>query len=176
MRERVVRVVLGGLIPVGVLAAGFGPWLAYRSELPDRVASHWNSFSGPPDDSMTPRQFLIVAGLMAVLGVALCAGAAFYRKLPSKAAMVLSFFGGFFGALGAALLATTAVTQRGLEKWQDAALEGWEIPVISISSLAVGGLGAWIARLIPLDQATAEAEQTAEAERRRQQATEGCSP
>lgn len=137
MREWAVRVVLGVVIPVAVLAAGFGPWLAYRSELPDQVASHWSGFSGPPDGSMTPRQFLVVAGIMAVVGVALCVGAAFYRKLPHKAAMVLSLFGGFVGALGAVILATTAVTQRGLERWQDAVLEGWETPVMSIGSLAV---------------------------------------
>lgn len=169
MREWFVRLVLGVVIPVAVLAAGFGPWLAYRSELPDRVASHWSGFSGPPDDSMTPRQFLVVVGIMAVVGVALCVGAAFYRGLPSKAAMVLSFFGGFLGALGSVLLAIVAVTQRGLERWQDAALEGWETPVMFVSSLAVGGLSAWIARLIPLDEAAAEAERTAEAERRRKQ-------
>ena len=169
MRERVVRVVLGGLIPAGVLVAGFGPWLAYRSELPDRVASHWSGFSGPPDDSMTPRQFLVLMGMMAVLGMALCVGAAFYRKLPSKAAAVLSFFGGFLGALGAAILALTAVAQRGLEQWQDAALTGWEAPAMLISGAVVGGLSAWIASLIPVDEAVAEAERTAEAERRRQQ-------
>ena len=71
MNERTRRAVLGAAIPVSVVTLGLAPYLAYRSDLPDRVASHYG-ISGTPDGSMTPEQFLIVVGTLMVLGSGAC--------------------------------------------------------------------------------------------------------
>ena len=61
MNESTRRAVLGAGIPAAVVGMGLGPYLAYRSDLPDRVASHFG-ISGRADGSMTPELFLIVVG------------------------------------------------------------------------------------------------------------------
>ena len=68
MNEWIRRTALGAGIPVVVAAMGLGPYLAYRSDLPDRVASHYG-ISGRPDGSMTPELFFIVIGALVALVV-----------------------------------------------------------------------------------------------------------
>ena len=53
---------------------GLIPFLAYRSDLPNRVASHYG-ISGKPDGSMTPEQCFIVIGGLMVLGLGGCVAA-----------------------------------------------------------------------------------------------------
>ena len=59
MNAATARVLLGAFLPGAVAAGGLVPYVLYRSELPDRVASHFNA-SSTPDGSMTPSQFAIV--------------------------------------------------------------------------------------------------------------------
>ena len=68
MNEWIRRTALGAGIPVAVVAMGLIPFLAYRSDLPNRVASHYG-ISGRPDGSTTPEQFFIVIGALMVLGL-----------------------------------------------------------------------------------------------------------
>ena len=68
INERTRRIVIGVGIPAAVAGVGLGPYLANRSYLPERVASHFTA-SGGPDGSMTPQQFLLVFGVLVVLGL-----------------------------------------------------------------------------------------------------------
>ena len=97
MNERTRRGVLGAGIPAAVVGAGLGPYLAYRSDLPDRVASHFG-ISGRADDSMTPELFLIVIGALMVTGLGMCMAVALIRrKLQPMVAPGASFIGAFIG-------------------------------------------------------------------------------
>ena len=154
MNERTRRAVLGAAIPAVVAALGLGPYLAYRSELPERVASHFG-ISGRPDGSMTPQQFLIVVGVLMVLGLGMCVAIALIRRrLQPMVAPTISFVGAFVGALAAGILATTAIGQRGLERWQDATLSPWALILWIGGSVIVGSAAARIASSLPHDGET----------------------
>ena len=154
MNERTRRAVLGAGIPAAVVGAGLVPYLAYRSELPERVASHFG-ISGRPDGSMTPQQFLLVVGVLMVLGLGMCVAIALIRRrLQPMVAPTISFVGAFVGALAAGILATTAIGQRGLERWQDATLSPWALILWIGGSVIVGGAAARIASSLPHDGET----------------------
>ena len=149
MNEWTRRMVLGAGIPAVVVALGLAPYLAYRSDLPDRVASHY-SIVGRPDGSMTIGQFLIVVGALMVLGWVACASIAFTRRrLQPMMAPTVSFVGAFLVALGSGILATTAIGQRGLERWQDASLPLGVLILWIAVSVTVGSAAARIASSLP---------------------------
>ncbi len=149
MNEWTRRAVLGAAIPVSVVALGLGPYLAYRSDLPERVASHYG-ISGRPDTSMTPEQFLIVVGALMVLGSGACAAIAFTRRrFQPMVAPTVSFVGAFVGTLASGILAVTAISQRGLDRWQDASLPAWVLIVWIAGSVIVGSAAVQIASSLP---------------------------
>ena len=149
MNEWTRRAVLGAAIPVSVVTLGLGPYLAYRADLPERVASHYG-ISGRPDTSMTPEQFLIVVGALMVLGSGACATIAFTRRrFQPMVAPTVSFVGAFVGTLAAGILAITAIGQRGLDRWQDASLPPWALIACIAGSLIVGSAAARIASSLP---------------------------
>ena len=149
MNESTRRAILGAGIPAAVMGAGLGPYLAYQSDLPDRVASHFG-VSGRPDGSMTPQQFLLVVGVLMVLGLGACMAIALIRRrLQPMVATGASFIGAFIGALAAGILATTSIGQRGLEQWQDATLSPWALILWIGGSLIVGAAAARIASSLP---------------------------
>ena len=149
MNEWIRRTALGAGIPVAVAALGLGPYLAYRSDLPDRVASHYG-ISGRPDGSMTPELFVIVIGALMALGLGGCVAIALSRrKFQPMFAPSVSFVGAFIGALCAGVLATTAIDQRGLDRWQDATLSPWALVLWIGGSVVVGSTAAWIASSLP---------------------------
>lgn len=151
MNEWTRRAVLGAAIPMVVLAAGLGPYLAYRSDLPERVASHYG-ISGRPDGSMTPEMFLIAVGTLVVLGSAMCAAIALTRRrFQPMVAPTVSFVGAFVGALGSGILAITSIGQRGLDRWQDATLSPGALVACIAASLIVGSAAARIASTLPSD-------------------------
>ena len=154
MNEWIRRTALGAGIPVAVVAMGLIPFLAYRSDLPNRVASHYG-ISGRPDGSMTPEQFFIVIGGLMVLGLGGCVAIALTRrKLRPMVAPSVAFVGAFIGALCAGMLATTAIDQRGLERWQDATLSPWALIVWIGGSVIAGSVAARIASSLPFDSET----------------------
>lgn len=149
MSRWIRRTALGAGIPVALAAMGLGPYLAYRSELPERVASHYG-ISGRPDGSMTPEQLLLVTGGLMAIGLGACVAVALTRRrLQPMVAPSASFVGAFMGALGAGILATTAIDQRGLERWQDATLAPWVLMVLIVGSVMAGSAAAWIASSLP---------------------------
>jgi len=149
MNERTRRAVLGAGIPAAVVGAGLGPYLAYRSDLPDRVASHFG-ISGRADDSMTPELFLFVVGALMVIGLGMCVAVSLIREgLQPMVGLGASFIGAFIGALAAGILATTAIGQRGLERWQEATLSPWVLILWIGGSLLVGSAAAWLASALP---------------------------
>ena len=149
MNERTRRMLLGAAIPAAVAALGLAPYLAYRSELPERVATHYG-IAGRPDGSMTAEQFLIAVGVFTVLGWGACAFIALTRRrFQPMVAPILSFVGAFLVALGSGILATTAIGQRGLDSWQDASLSPWALLPWLAGSLIVGSAAARIAASLP---------------------------
>lgn len=155
MRESVRRFFLGAVIPVGVAAGGVGPYLAYRSQLPDRVASHF-SLSGVPDDSMTPDMFLVVMGGLMVLALGACVAIAVTRRrLQPMIAPTVSFMGAFLGTLFAGILVTTTVEHRGLEGWQDARVSPWMLALWIGAGVITGSIAARIAASLPSESGVA---------------------
>ncbi len=149
MNEWTRRALLGAAIPAAVAALGLSTYLAYRSDLPDRVASHYG-IAGRPDGSMTFEQFLIAVGVLMVLGWGACAFIALTRRrFQPMVAPTLSFVGAFLVALGSGILATTAIGQRGLDTWQDASLSPWALIPWLAGSLIVGSAAARIASSLP---------------------------
>ena len=149
MNEWTRRALLGAAIPAAVAALGLATYLAYRSELPERVATHYG-IAGRPDGSMTFEQFLIAVGVLMVLGWGACAFIALTRRrFQPMVAPTLSFVGAFLVALGSGILATTAIGQRGLDSWQDASLSPWALIPWLAGSLIVGSAAAKIASSLP---------------------------
>ncbi len=151
MNEWARRLALGAGIPLAIVAAGLVPYLAFRSDLPERVASHYG-VSGQPDGSMTPEQLLLVVGVMMVLGLGMCAVVALGRhRFQPMVAPAMSFIGAFIAGLAAGILAMTAIGQRGLEQWQDATLSPWALILWVGGSLIAGAAAARIASTLPSD-------------------------
>ena len=112
MTERSSRLFLGGVLPAIALLAAFIPYFIYRSELPDRLASHFNG-SGTPDGSMTVGGFILTTGVMMGVGFVFLIGLALYRKpQPEFAGPVFGFLGGFLAGLGAGILGATLSAKR----------------------------------------------------------------
>lgn len=149
MNEWTRRALLGAAIPAAVVMLGLAPYLAYRSELPERVASHY-SIVGRPDGSMTAEQLLIAVSVLMVLGWGACTFIALTRRrFQPMVAPTLSFVGAFLVALGSGILATTAIGQRGLDIWQHASLSPWALTAWLAGSLIVGSAAARIASSLP---------------------------
>ena len=143
------RALLGAVVPGAVVALGLGPLLAYRSDLPGRVAVHYG-VSGRADGSMATDQFLVVMAAAMTVGLGACVAIALTRrKLPPMSAPSVSFVGAFIGALCAGIVATTAIGQRGLERWEDATLDPWVVIIWIAGSLITGSVAAWIAASLP---------------------------
>lgn len=153
MKEKTSRAVLGLVIPVAVAAIGLVPYLAYRPDLPDRIASHFG-VSGRADGSMTPELFLAVFGGVMAIGLGACVTIALTRRrLDPMRAPSVSAVGAFFGAIAAGILAITAFGQRGLEDWQEATISPGALIVWIGGSLAVAGVSAWVASSLPFKDA-----------------------
>ncbi|MDE0600189.1 MAG: DUF1648 domain-containing protein [bacterium] len=149
MKEKTSRSVLGIVIPVAVAAIGLVPYRAYRSDLPDRIASHFG-VSGRADGSMTPEVFLVIVGALMAIGLGACVTMGVTRRrFQPMVAPSVSAVGAFFGSVSAGILAITAISQRGLEQWQDATLSPWAVIALIIGSVALAGLAAWIASSLP---------------------------
>ena len=152
MSERMGRSILGGVIPVTLSAAGLGPFLAYRSQLPERVASHFD-ISGAADGSMTPEVLLVVTGGLMAIGLGGCVAVALKRRnLHPMYGPGISFVGAFVAALSAGILLTTAIGQRDLEQWQDATLSPWSLIAWIVGSVIVGSVAARVASALPFDR------------------------
>jgi len=138
-------------MPVVVASIGLVPYLAYRSDLPDRIASHFG-VSGRADGSMTPEVFLVVLGSMMAIGLGACVVIALTRRrFQPMVAPSVSAVGAFFASIAAGILAITAIGQRGLEQWQDATISPAAlIPWIG-GSIIVAGLAAWVASSLPFE-------------------------
>lgn len=138
------RLVLGVGIPATILAVGLGPFLAYRSELPDRVATSYDGPGGTPDYSMTLGQLLLVSGATMTLGIMLCVAIALAsRKLHRCLILAVPSCGAMLGTAGATLPVITVINQRGLEHWQDARLPSLLLIAMLGSVVMVGGLAMW---------------------------------
>ncbi|MCE2527603.1 MAG: DUF1648 domain-containing protein [Actinomycetia bacterium] len=149
MNEKMRRLALGAGIPLAVAAVGLGPYLANRSELPDRVAVHYDS-AGRPDGSMGTEVFLLViGGVMAIGLIALMSIALTRRRFQPMVASGVSSMGAFVATLFAGSLALTAIEQRGLDRWQDATLSPITVIAWIGGSILIAGLAAWIASSLP---------------------------
>lgn len=151
MKEKTSRTVLGIVIPVAVAAIGLAPYRAYRSDLPDRIASHFG-VSGRADGSMTPEQFLMIFGALMAVGLGGCVTIALIRRrLQPMVAPSVSSVGAFLASMSAGILSITAITQRGLEQWQDATISPGALIAWIGASVVVAGLAAWVASSLPFE-------------------------
>jgi hypothetical protein len=142
-RDAMARLALGVGVPMLFIALAYVPYFLVRSDLPDRLASHFD-MSGTPDGSMTVTSFLLVTGALLAVGLVLCVSTAIRRPAEASLASTAGFLGGFLGTLGAAILASTAVTQRGLDDWHEAGDAGWTLLFTLVSATAGGTLAAWL--------------------------------
>lgn len=158
MTESRARFLLGIGIPAAALAVTIVPYVLFQSDLPDRVATHFDG-SGTPDGSMTPISFLLFSLAMVLAGVACCLWLArSTRLLPASAAPIVGFLGGFFAGLGSGIALVTFVSQRGLSTWQDAANVWTLIAVPLLLSVTLGAVAARAATALPAAQVVIDPE------------------
>ncbi len=142
MNQGPSRLALGIAIPATALLVGFVPYLVFRSELPERLASHFDG-SGTPDGSLTVTGFVIATSVLMAVGSALCVGLSVIRRpLADVVGSVTGFLGGFLAGLGAAILAGTVISQRGIEQWQDADSPWWVVLAALLLATTLGAAGA----------------------------------
>jgi len=133
---------LGVGLPTAILAVGYIPFVLLRSELPDRLATHFDG-AGRADDSMAVGSFLGVTGAMVGVGLALCVWLARSRRpVPVGVGSTVGFLGPFVAALAGGIVATTAVSQRGIDNWTDAPNAWWSLIVAVVAALLAGIAGA----------------------------------
>lgn len=150
--RRGLRAALALGIPMLLALVGYGPLLAYRSDLPDRVASHYDA-SGTPDGSMTLGSFVGVTSVLIAVGVICCVATALHRPARGALSAIGAFVGGLVGALGAGILATTVITHRDLTDWRAAEGGVASVLITIVAALAVGALAAGLAaRITPDDR------------------------
>lgn len=150
MNETRARFLLGMGLPAGAVALAVVPYLVVRNDLPDRLATHFDS-SGTPDGSMSQSLFLLTTLVMVGAGAAACIWLARIAKpLPASVASLVGFLGGFFAGLGAGISTATVVQQRGINAWTEA--DGvWLLVVVPLAiSLAAGALAARAASALPV--------------------------
>lgn len=149
MNQRPSRLTLGVAIPAAAFLVGFVPYLTYRSELSDRLASHFDG-SGSPDGSMTVTGFVIATSVLMAIGSALCVGLAVTRRpLADVVGSVSGFLGGFLAGLGAAILGGGVMSQRGIEQWQDASSPWLTVLTALLLATTLGAAGAMAASHLP---------------------------
>ena len=146
--ERTRRKALGVGIPVAVMGAGLGLYLAYWYDLRDRLARHCGCY-GRADATMTP-QFFLVVGVLMLLGLGTCVAIAVIRRgIRPTVATGASSVGLFVGALAAGILATTAIAEIGISLWQNATLSSLGKSLWMGGSAIIGSAAAWIASSLP---------------------------
>ncbi len=158
MNAKYVRNVLGIGLPMATLAVGLIPYLANRSELPSRVATHFNT-SGAADGSLSLTAMLIVTGVMWFVGSGVCTVVAFGRfAMDEYTAPVAAFGGAFVAALGAVLLLHTSIDQQGVTDWQLVSVGWGTILLFLLASLGAGTFGAALGQRLPFVPAVASDE------------------
>lgn len=135
-----IRLLLGVVLPLVLIAIGVVPFLSARESLPERIATHFD-LNGVADDSMTQTVGFTIFFLMIAAGVALLVAIAVRRgPLTTGLSPLVAATGGLLAGLGAAISSATAWTQQDIVDWQAARL-----PMVWI--FWVGGLGVVAAAL-----------------------------
>lgn len=144
------RVIVGAAIPAVTLATAVVPYVLYRDELPDRVATHFDA-SGTPDGSMTSQGLLIFSGLLLVMpGVLMLIGSAVRSNRMSRPfPPFMAGLGGFLAMLGSAIVAQTVLSQRGLNDWTEASNPGVGIAAAVVAASVAGVVAALLAKALP---------------------------
>ena len=149
---KIEKFIVGVLLP-GLLMSGLVvPWIAFRGDLPDQIASNFDA-SGTPNASASPGEFLLFAGLSLVLpGVFMLVGVAWFsRRMPRPMPPLIAGTGALLGSLGAAIVVDTFVSQRGLASWTEAEL-GASFVLVVLAALVGGAVGALTARRLPYNR------------------------
>jgi hypothetical protein len=141
--------VLGLAIPVVVAGTGYGPYLAARSDLPDRVANRFDS-SGVATGSMALSTFLVLVSAFMVGGIGVTVALALRRHpITDGIGPILAFGGGFVGQVGATIVLWVSLTQRSLGRWWEAEGPGLEVVALALLPLLVGAVAARAATALP---------------------------
>ncbi len=149
------RLVLGVMIPTGVITLMVIPYLVVRDRLPDRLATHFDG-SGTPDASMTPVGLFLMMGLLLVVPglLMLIATAVASGRMPRPAAPFLAGLGAFIATLGAGIIAETVISHRDLSSWTDAANPWFGVVLVILGAAAVGVVASVVAKGLPYDRMT----------------------
>jgi len=154
MNETTARLGLGAAVPAASVAAILLPYVALRSDLPERVASHFDG-SGTPDRSMTPGMLILTTLVMAGIGIAACIWLALPRtRVTAHVAATVSFLGCFFAGMAAGIAIATVVGQRDIEHWQAASDAWWVVVSVVGLGLVFGATGAALSRCLPHQEET----------------------
>jgi len=152
MNDATTKLLLGVVLPAVAAAFGFIPFLLFKSELPNPLASHFGA-SGVPDGSMSPLAFMGVTGVLFAAGAALCFGATMktWSWGPGVGVGVASL-GAFLCVFASGLLLAVTVNQRGLEDWTEASFS-WSLTLAAVLAAIVGAaLAARLALRLPAMQ------------------------
>ena len=148
---RTQRSLIAILLPIMTLGAPALAIAAYSDELPDRLATHWSG-SGAADGSMSLTGLILFTGGLFILpGLITAIGGALYsHKLPRGAAPFGIGLGVAFATMGAVIILTTVIGQRGLTDWTMADVPN--ILLIGVLPIALGAVAAAAGRSFPYRQ------------------------
>jgi len=150
MTTRTARWLLGAVLPATAATIAYVPYLLFRDDLPDRLATHFDG-SGTPDGSMSPGGFVLTTSVMILIGVTAMIGVALMnRPLHNVWGPVASAMGGFFAGLGSGILMMTVLLQRGLDDWHEATGSGWMILVSLILAVAFTAAAGLLTSKLPI--------------------------
>ncbi len=150
------RLLLGGVIPLGLILVGTLPIVLLGDRLPEPVARHWDLY-GRPDGSW-PRPVLLLAALAFTGLPAAPMTAAMWRRTYGAERVALASVCAFVAAVGALASLVTVEANLDAASWRTAEIS-WAHVVGMVGGAAL--VAAVVTKLAPVDDAP---EQTASPE------------
>lgn len=151
--SRGISASLGLGIPAILLGLAILPYLLVRSELPDRLATHFD-MSGTADGSSSTTGFFIITLVSVLLGSLGCiVFGVLNRNLPVFVRSTMAFLAAFVAGLTAGIFAGTVLDQRGLDDWTEAGAPWLSVATGLFAALPLGALAARLTVLLtPVQQ------------------------
>ena len=143
---RLIRLVLGGLVPLIVCCLAVVPPLVLQSHLPDPLASHFG-FSGSPNGSMARSSAFAVTWALAVIP-SLCVTATVLRSRRPDRVGGLVALGVLVGAAGAAASIDLVVANFNAHRWSQAHNPAFGLALMVGGPLVLAGLVYTVSRLL----------------------------
>jgi uncharacterized membrane protein len=119
-RQLRLRTFIGFVVPAVLSCLTLGPLWWFRVRLPDPVASHFASSSGPPNKSMSQRSTTIVLGAFIAIGFILLASIALRPQISRQVAIGISSTAAICFGVSLMISVLTISSNLDVANWHDA--------------------------------------------------------